>query len=138
MDPLGQPAIRVSMMPADTNANGTIFGGIILSYIDQAGAVEACKVCRHKVVTVAMHEVIFLQPVQVGDLVSFYTSTEKVGRTSIRVRVRVKAHRQRQLQEAVDVTEAVVVYVAIDDQGRPRPISDSPAPPSDEPGSPAP
>lgn len=116
---MDQPAIRVSMMPRDTNANGTIFGGIILSYIDQAGAVEAHKTCSHKLVTVAMHEVVFLQPVYVGDLVSFYTTTEKVGRTSIRVRVKVRAHRQRQLSEAVDVTEAVVVYVAIDDDGRP-------------------
>lgn len=123
-DPLDQPAIRVTMMPADTNAHGTIFGGIILSYIDQAGAVEAHKRCRHKLVTVAMHEVIFHQPVYVGDLVSLYTTTEHVGRTSIKVRVRVKAHRQRQLLESVDVTEAMVVYVAIDDAGRPTPISD--------------
>jgi len=119
---MDQPAIRVSMMPRDTNANGTIFGGIILSYIDQAGAVEAHKACSHKLVTVAMHEVVFLQPVYVGDLVSFYTSTEKVGRTSIRVRVKVRANRQRQLDEAVDVTEAVVVYVAIDDAGSPIPV----------------
>jgi acyl-CoA thioesterase YciA len=69
-----------------------------------------------------MHEVVFLQPVYVGDLVSFYTTTEKVGRTSIRVRVKVRAHRQRQLNEAVDVTEAVVVYVAIDDAGNPIPV----------------
>lgn len=119
---MDQPAIRVSMMPRDTNANGTIFGGIILSYIDQAGAVEAHKLCSHKLVTVAMHEVVFLQPVYVGDLVSFYTTIEKVGRTSVRVRVQVRAHRQRQLSEAVDVTEAVVVYVAIDDEGKPIPI----------------
>ena len=122
-DPLGQPAIRITTMPHQTNANGTIFGGIILSYIDQAGAVEAYKACRHKVVTVAMHEVIFLQPVFVGDLVSFYTETTRVGRTSITVKVSVKAHRQRQLLEEVAVTEATVVYVAIDDEGRPIPIN---------------
>lgn len=119
---MDQPAIRVAMMPRDTNANGTIFGGIILSYIDQAGAVEAHRTCSHKVVTVSMHEVVFIKPVYVGDLVSFYTSTEKIGRTSIRVRVKVRAHRQRKLDEVVDVTEATVVYVAVDDQGNPIPI----------------
>src|SRR5215831_14232773 len=88
-----QPAIRVTMMPRDLNAHGTIFGGIILSYIDQAGAIEAHQRSNKKLVTVAMHEVKFIAPVLVGDLVSFYTETLKIGTTSITVRVTVDAMR---------------------------------------------
>ena len=80
-----QPAIRVMMMPRDTNALGTIFGGIILSYIDQAGAVEAHRHARGRLVTVAMREVEFHQPVFVGDLVSFYAEATRLGNTSITV-----------------------------------------------------
>src|SRR6266571_6184889 len=88
-----QPAIRVLMMPRDTNALGTIFGGIILSYIDQAGAVEAHKHSTKKLVTVAMHEVKFIAPVFIGDLVSFYTETLRIGNTSITIQVTVDARR---------------------------------------------
>ena len=88
-----QPAIRVVMMPKDTNAHGTIFGGVILNYVDQAGVVEASRHCDRKLVTVAMHEVKFIAPVFVGDLVSFYTETVKVGTTSVTVRVTVDAKR---------------------------------------------
>src|ERR1043166_9705362 len=88
-----QPAIRVVMMPRDTNPMGTIFGGIILSYIDQAGVVEAHRHTDKKLVTVAMHEVKFVAPVFVGDLVSFFTSTLKVGTTSVTVLVTVDARR---------------------------------------------
>src|SRR5512136_967216 len=88
-----QPAIRVVMMPRDTNPMGTIFGGLILSYIDQAGAVEAHKYSEKRLATVAMHEVKFLAPVYVGDLVSFYTETLRIGNTSITVRVTVDAKR---------------------------------------------
>src|SRR6267154_2344204 len=84
-----QPAIRVVMMPRDTNPLGTIFGGLILSYIDQAGAVHARQHSQKMLVTVAMHEVKFIAPVFVGDLVSFYTETLKIGNTSITVRVTV-------------------------------------------------
>src|SRR5436305_14825940 len=86
-----QPAIRVIMMPKDTNALGTIFGGIILSYIDQAGAVEAHRHDAGRLVTVAMREVEFHAPVFVGDLVSFWTETLRLGRTSIAVKVTVEA-----------------------------------------------
>ncbi len=86
-------AIRVVMMPRDTNPLGTIFGGIILSYIDQAGTVEALQHTKKRLVTVAMHEVKFIAPVFVGDLVSFYTETVKVGTTSLTVRVTVEARR---------------------------------------------
>jgi acyl-CoA thioesterase YciA len=117
-----QPAIRVVMMPRDTNPLGTIFGGLILSYIDQAGAVHALQLSSKKLVTVAMHEVKFIAPVFVGDLVSFYTKTVKVGTTSITVLVTVDARRAKPPHETVRVTQAEVVYVAIDQPGRPIPI----------------
>jgi acyl-CoA thioesterase YciA len=117
-----EPAIRVVMMPRDTNPHGTIFGGIILSYIDQAGTVEALRHTNKKLVTVAMHEVKFIAPVLVGDLVSFYTETVKVGNTSLTVRVTVDARRGRVPHETVRVTQAEVVYVAVDESGRPIPI----------------
>jgi acyl-CoA thioesterase YciA len=116
------PAIRVMMMPRDTNAHGTIFGGVLLSYIDQAGAIEARCHTPHKFATVAMHEVEFKQPVYVGDVLSFYARVEKRGRTSITIRVRVSAERFADPHVSVPVTEAVLVYVAIDDQGRPTPL----------------
>jgi acyl-CoA thioesterase YciA len=120
-----QPAIRVLMMPRDTNAWGTIFGGVILSYIDQAGAVEAVDFgCTH-VVTVAMDKVEFHEPVQVGDLVSFHTSIERVGRTSIAVKVVVESQRRLTPSERVIVTEASVTYVNVDAGGRPTPIEKS-------------
>ncbi len=108
-------AIRVTMMPRDTNHHGTIFGGIILSYIDIAGGVEAVRHTGHDLfVTVAMKEVIFHEPVFVGDLVSFYAETQKVGNTSITVRVVVEAERFGARDQIVRVTEAEVVFVAID------------------------
>jgi acyl-CoA thioesterase YciA len=110
------PAIRITMMPRDTNPQGTIFGGIILSYIDTAGAVEAHRYTKmERFVTVAMREVIFHHPVFVGDLVSFYAETVKVGNTSITVRVEVEAERYGGMSERVRVTEAEVVYVAVDE-----------------------
>ena len=119
-----QPAIRVVMMPADTNPLGTIFGGIILSYIDQAGTVEGGKHCAKRLVTVAMHEVKFIAPVFVGDLVSFYTDLVRLGKTSITVRVIVDAKRGNTPHETVRVTQAEVVYVAVDSNGHPVPIHD--------------
>ncbi|MBA2379736.1 MAG: acyl-CoA thioesterase, partial [Blastocatellia bacterium] len=107
-------AIRLTMMPRDTNAHGTVFGGIILSYIDVAGGVEAVRHTRHdRFVTVAMKEVIFHEPVFMGDLVSFYADTIKVGSTSITVHVEVEAERFGNQGQKVKVTEAEVVYVAI-------------------------
>ncbi len=117
-----QPAIRVVMMPRDTNSMGTIFGGIILSHIDVAGAVEARRHSDKKLVTVAMHEVKFIAPVFVGDLVSFYAETVKVGTTSVTVRVTVDAKRSRPPHETMRVTQAEVVYVAIDAPGHSVPI----------------
>jgi acyl-CoA thioesterase YciA len=114
------------MMPRDTNAFGTIFGGVLLSYIDQAGAVEVHKHTRKRIVTVAMHEVVFIEPVFVGDLVSFYTSTIRVGHTSVTVKVSVEADRIiTGNHQRVKVTEAEVVYVAVNEERRPVPIKDS-------------
>jgi acyl-CoA thioesterase YciA len=118
-----QPAIRVILMPKDTNALGTIFGGIILSYIDQAGAVEAHRHAPGRLVTVAMREVEFHQPVFVGDLVSFYCDTLRIGRTSITVKVVVEAERSEPRGQRVKVTEAEVVYVHVDAANRPLPLA---------------
>jgi acyl-CoA thioesterase YciA len=114
-------AIRVMMMPRDTNHHGTIFGGVILSYIDQAGAVGAIRHGCRQVVTVAMDQVVFHQPVQVGDLVSFYADILEVGRTSIKVLVTVEATR-RSDGEIVAVTQAEVTYVNIDTDGKSIPV----------------
>jgi len=117
-----RPAIRVMMMPRDTNAHGTIFGGVILSYIDQAGAIEARKHTAHKFVTVAMDGVEFKQPVFVGDVLSFNTSLQKTGRTSMTIRVLVEAERFEYPSLVVSVTEATLVYVSIGPTGRPVPL----------------
>ena len=117
-----EPAIRVVMMPRDTNPMGTIFGGIILSHIDVAGVLEARKHSEKMLVTVAMHEVKFIAPVFVGDLVSFYTETVRIGTTSITVRVTVEARRRQAPHETVRVTQAEVVYVAIDSPGHAVPV----------------
>ena len=111
---LRDAAIRLTMMPRDTNAHGTVFGGVILSYIDVAGAVEAVRKTKHdRFVTVAMKEIIFHEPVFMGDLVSFYAETTKIGNTSIGVSVIVEAERFSNPGQVVKVTEAEVVYVAI-------------------------
>jgi len=117
MRPYRDPAIRITLLPRDTNSAGTIFGGVILSYIDMAGAIEAHRRTRmDRFVTVAMREVIFHKPVFVGDLVSFYAETLRIGTTSITVRVIVETERVGSSTgpEQVRVTEAEVVYVAVD------------------------
>lgn len=116
------PAIRVLMMPRDTNAHGTIFGGVILSYIDQAGAIEARRQGLHMMVTVSMDKVVFHEPVFVGDLVSFWTETLRIGNTSITTKVVVEAIRADDPSKRVTVTEAQVVYVNLGSDRRPAPI----------------
>lgn len=117
------PAIKVMLLPKDTNALGTIFGGVILSHIDLASAVEARKSGARRYVTKAMREVEFHEPVFLGDIVNFFTETVRVGRTSITVKVTVEAERWSSGQgERVRVTEAEVVLVAVDADGRPTPI----------------
>jgi acyl-CoA thioesterase YciA len=117
------PAIKVLLLPKDSNALGTIFGGVILSHIDLASAVEARKAAPHRYVTRAMREVEFHEPVFVGDIVSFFTETSRVGRTSITVKVTVECERWGAGRgEKVKVTEAEVVLVAVDEGGRPTPV----------------
>jgi len=116
------PSIRVIMLPKDTNAHGTIFGGVILSYIDQAAAVEAKQHGASFIVTVAMREVVFHHPVYVGDLVSFYTHLIRIGRTSITVGVDVISESGEGQGERVRVTDAEVTFVNLDKDRRPIPI----------------
>lgn len=116
------PAIRRVMMPRDTNAFGTIFGGVILSEIDLAAAVEAHKHHSGKLVTVAMDQVVFLAPVFVGDCVSCFGETLSIGTTSIRVKVRVWAERRFSKGDDVFVTEAEVTMVAVSDRGKKVPV----------------
>lgn len=115
------PAIRITMLPKDTNAYGTIFGGVILSYIDLAGGIEARRHSPKKYVTKAMREVVFVAPVYLGDLVTFYTHTVRVGNTSLTIKVEVEAERLgvQGTKEVVSVTQAEVVYVAVDETNKP-------------------
>ncbi|MEK6601501.1 MAG: acyl-CoA thioesterase [Candidatus Binatota bacterium] len=117
-----EPTIRVTMLPRDTNARGTIFGGVILSHIDLAGAVAARQHAPRNFVTKAMHEVEFIAPVYVGDVVSFYAHVVREGTTSLTVRVEVEAERFSEPGKRARVTEAEVVYVAIDENGKATPI----------------
>jgi len=117
-----EPSIRVVLLPRDTNSQGTIFGGIILSYIDLAGAVEVGKTTRQKVVTVGIKEVSFKAPVFVGEVVSFYTTTTRVGKTSVTVHVDVEVWRK---QESIHVTEADLTFVCVDENGNPTPVVES-------------
>lgn len=121
------PAIRVMMMPRDTNAQGTIFGGVLLSYMDQAGAIGARQFAAHRYVTVAMDSVVFKEPVFVGDVLSFYATVVRSGRTSLTVHVDVAAQRFSDPALVVPVTEATLTYVAIDERRRPLPLASRPA-----------
>lgn len=120
--PSSEPAIRVVMMPRDTNGQGNIFGGVILSYIDQAAFVEARRQACHKYVTVKMDEVIFKQPVFVGDVLSLHAHAKRCGRTSMTIHVDVESDRCDETGATVPVTEADVVLVAVDNDGQPTPI----------------
>jgi acyl-CoA thioesterase YciA len=116
------PTLRVTLLPRDTNRFGTIFGGVITSLLDQAGAIEARKSGGlHNFVTVAMDKIIFHKPVFVGDVVSLYTETIKIGRTSVTVKIEVEATRADTM-ETVKVTEAEAVFVAVDKNWKPMPI----------------
>jgi len=120
--PSGEPAIRVVMMPRDTNAEGTIFGGVILSLIDQAAYVEAVRQQHNRYVTVSFKEVKFQEPVFVGDVLSLYAEATHAGRTSLTIHVRVCARRRLDPDENIKVTEADVVFVAIGDDRKPKPV----------------
>src|SRR3954462_2147351 len=117
-----QPALRVMPMPADANQNGDIFGGWIMAQVDIAGGTVAGKLARGRVATVAVKEFTFKQPVQIGDLLSFYVDLVRIGNTSITVTVEVYAERRPADPKVVKVTEATLTYVAIDGAGKPRPV----------------
>lgn len=114
--------LKVIPMPADTNGNGDIFGGWVMAQVDLAGAVLPARCVRGRMATVAVNQFIFKQPVRVGDILSFFSHITRVGNTSITVQVEVFAERFSAQGQYVKVTEASLTYVAIDAQGRPRPI----------------
>jgi acyl-CoA thioesterase YciA len=114
--------MKVIPMPADCNANGDIFGGWVMAQVDLAGAVLPARLVRGRMVTVAVNEFIFKQPVKVGDILSFFARIVKVGRTSVTVKVEVFAERIRLQGEYIKVTEASLTYVAIDGSGKPCPV----------------
>ena len=117
-----QLVLRVMPMPADANGNGDIFGGWIMAQVDLAGAVLPARIAKGRIVTVAVNEFIFKQPVSIGDLLSFYAKVERIGNTSVTVNVEVYAERNPANLHVVKVTEANLTYVAIDREGEPREI----------------
>ena len=117
-----QPALRVMPMPADANQNGDIFGGWIMAQVDIAGGTAAGRVARGRIATVAVREFVFKQPVQIGDVLSFYADVVRIGNTSVTVDVEVFAERRPADPKVVKVTQATLTYVAIDADGRPRSV----------------
>ena len=117
-----EPVLRVLPMPADANQHGDIFGGWIMAQVDIAGGVLAARHARGRVATVAVNSFQFKQPVQIGDLVSFYAHIVRVGNTSITINVEVYAQRNPEEIEVVKVTEATLTYVATDKDRRPRAV----------------
>ena len=121
--PRPEPAIRTVPMPADANAAGDIFGGWILSQMDIAGAVVAVERAKGRVATVAIEAMKFHRPVFIGDLVSCYASVARTGRTSITVHIETVVRRARHA-DALTVTEGTFTYVAVDENGKPRPVAE--------------
>ena len=120
-EPRGELTVRTLAMPADTNANGDIFGGWVLSQMDQAGGIAGVERARGRVVTIAVDAMTFIRPVKVGDVLCVYTAVEHVGRTSMKIHI--EAWSRRFLTGVREkVTVATFTFVAIDDEGRPRPI----------------
>ena len=120
--PGDEPAIRVVMMPRDTNAEGTIFGGVILSLMDQAAYIEAMRQAHRRYVTVSFKEVVFKKPVYVGDVLSVYGHASRIGRTSMTIQLRVCARRRVDPDVSAEVTKGEVVFVCVDDDGQPVPF----------------
>lgn len=118
----GLLAVRVLAMPADTNPQGDIFGGWLMSQVDIAGSILAVQRAQGRVATVAVHEFQFIKPVYVGDLVSCYAEFEREGRTSVRVKVEVYSERERDPSSVKKVASASITYVAVDPESRPRPL----------------
>ena len=117
-----EPTLRVVPMPSDSNSNGDIFGGWIMSQVDIAGAIPVVQLVNGRVATVAVNSFVFKQPVFIGDLVSFYATIKKIGTTSVTVNVEVFAQRKARM-EIVKVTDANLTYVNIDKNGKPKPIT---------------
>jgi acyl-CoA thioesterase YciA len=125
-EPRGELTVRTIAMPADTNANGDIFGGWVMSQMDQAGGIAGVERAQGRVVTVAVEAMHFIRPVRIGDVLCVYTRVERIGRTSMTIQVEAWARRfQTRLREKV--TDATFTFVAIDQDGRPRPIPPAPA-----------
>jgi len=120
-EPRGDLTVRLIAMPSDTNANGDIFGGWVLSQMDQAGGIAAVEAAKGRVVTIAIDAMTFIRPVKVGDVLCVYTTIDKIGRTSMKIHIEAWARRFRShLREKV--TDATFTFVAIDEAGRPRPV----------------
>ena len=119
--PRGELTVRTIAMPADTNANGDIFGGWVMSRMDQAGGIAGVERAKGRVVTVKVDGMTFIRPVKVGDVLCVYTEVESIGRTSMKIHV--EAFSQRFMTHVTEkVTDATFTFVAIDDEGRPRPV----------------
>jgi acyl-CoA thioesterase YciA len=125
-EPRGELTVRLIAMPRDTNANGDIFGGWVLSQMDQAGGIAAVERARGRVVTIAVDAMTFIRPVKVGDVLCVYTAVDYVGRTSLKIHVEAWARRFRS-HDREKVTDATFTFVAIGDNGRPRPVDAIPA-----------
>lgn len=121
VEPHGELVIRTIAMPADTNANGDIFGGWLLSQMDLGGAIYARNIARSRVTTVAIDAMAFLNPVYVGDIVNCHASLTKTGRTSMKIDVEAWVQRAKD-GSLVRVTEGCFTYVALDEHGRPHPV----------------
>ncbi|OYW60232.1 MAG: acyl-CoA thioesterase [Bosea sp. 12-68-7] len=119
--PRGNLTVRINAMPADTNANGDIFGGWVMSRMDAAGGIAGVDRAQGRVVTIAVDAMTFIRPVKVGDVLSVYTEVESVGRTSMKIHVEAWARRFRTMVHE-KVTDATFTFVAIDEEGRPRPV----------------
>jgi len=120
-NPRGELTVRISAMPADTNANGDIFGGWVLSRMDQAGGIAGVERARGRVVTIAVEGMTFIRPVRVGDVLEVYTEVESIGRTSMKIHIEAWAQRF-QTHRRDKVTDATFTFVHVGDDGRPRPI----------------
>jgi acyl-CoA thioesterase YciA len=117
--PRGTLTLRISAMPADTNANGDIFGGWVMARMDQAGGMAAVELAHGRVVTVKVDAMQFIRPMKVGDVLCVYTELERIGNTSLTLRIEAWAQRF-QTRHMEMVTEATFIFVAIDDNGKPR------------------
>ncbi|MFY9971090.1 MAG: acyl-CoA thioesterase [Roseiarcus sp.] len=121
-EPRGELTVRLIAMPSDTNANGDIFGGWVLSQMDQAGGIAAVEKAQGRVVTIAIEAMTFIRPVKVGDVLCVYTAVDQVGRTSIKIHIEAWAQRFR-THHREKVTDGTFTFVAVDETGRPRSVN---------------